>query len=136
MKTVGLAMIVLLGYSVLPLLNARGADGGGLVAYRLVSAFPLQPWYLVWRGSDYRSVVAWATPFRPYLLRPHRESVGLLRAAVICVPSKLRQLQAKFDNVRIDGLAYLVAWIIDPGRKSTEKLHSMHAQSVDKPCGS
>ena len=69
-----------------------------------------------WRAISRDSLIIWATPFRPYLVKLSRPSFDLRFEQTIGVTSMGGTVYAKFDSVIVDGIRYPIRAIyqIDP----------------------
>ena len=69
-----------------------------------------------WRPIGRDSLIIWATPFRPYLVKLTRPSFDLRFEQTIGVTSMGGTVYAKFDSVIVDGIRYPIRAIyqIDP----------------------
>ncbi len=80
-------------------------------ALEAVKSIPMltRPWS--WQPIDDRTVILWATPFRPYLVELAFPSHDLKFAQVIGVTSFGDRIYAKFDSVKVRGFRYPIAGI-------------------------
>lgn len=69
-----------------------------------------------WRPISRDTLIIWATPFRPYLVKLSRPSFDLRFEQTIGVTSMGGTVYAKFDSVIVDGIRYQIRAIykIDP----------------------
>lgn len=69
-----------------------------------------------WRPIGRDSLIIWATPFRPYLIKLARPSFDMPFEQAIGVTSMGGSVYAKFDSVIVDGVRYPIRAIyeIDP----------------------
>jgi Family of unknown function (DUF6491) len=69
-----------------------------------------------WRPLGRDSLIVWATPFRPYLIKLSRPSFDLRFEQTIGVTSMDGTVYAKFDSVIVDGIRYpiLAIYELDP----------------------
>lgn len=82
-------------------------------AYEQVDKIPLLTRPYSWDVIDDQTVIIWATPYQPYLVKlaykvPAHE---LKFAHVIGVTSYGSQVTARVDSLRVDGLRYQIASI-------------------------
>jgi hypothetical protein len=77
-------------------------------AYEPLDHFPALKRLHSWSIVDDKTVVIWATAFQPYLVVLEREvpSHGLKFAHFIAVTSSVGKVSARFDWLRVDGIAY------------------------------
>jgi hypothetical protein len=77
-----------------------------------------RPWS--WRAIDDRTVIIWATPFRPYLVELAFPSYDLKFAQVIGVTSFGDRIYAKFDSVKVRGFRYPISGIYKMTREQAK----------------
>lgn len=95
-------------------------------AFGSVKSFRLLTPPYSWRVVDDRTLILWATPFRPYLLELAYPSPDLRFANVIGVTSSVGIVHSGFDAVRVRGLRYPIDRIyqLTPDEARTLKRHS------------
>jgi len=59
-----------------------------------------------WRAVDRDTLIVWTTPFKPYLIELRRPAGSLRFAEVIGLTSTAGRVDARFDEVRVDGFRY------------------------------
>jgi hypothetical protein len=64
-----------------------------------------------WRPLDRQSLIIWATPFRPYLVKLSVPSHDLRFEQKIGVTSLAGTVHAKFDSVIVNGIRYPISAI-------------------------
>jgi len=64
-----------------------------------------------WSAVDDETLIVWATPFDPYLVKLFRPSPDLKFAQAIGVTSFGSRIYAKFDSVKIAGFSYPIRGI-------------------------
>ena len=69
-----------------------------------------------WSDLDSKSLIVWATPFRPYLIETSRRIPDLKFAQTIRLTSSAGYVDEKFDSVIVRGLRYPIQGIykLDP----------------------
>jgi Family of unknown function (DUF6491) len=77
-----------------------------------------RPWS--WQAIDDRTVIIWATPFRPYLVELAFPSHDLKFAQVIGVTSFGDRIYAKFDSVKVRGFRYPISGIYKMTREQAK----------------
>jgi hypothetical protein len=83
---------------------------------RIPAMTRLHSWSVV--GED--TLILWATPHRPYLVRLFRPSPELRFAHSIGVTSFGSQIHAKFDAVEVDGFRYPIREIYKMSRSEAK----------------
>jgi hypothetical protein len=79
----------------------------------------LDSWSAV--GDD--TLIVWATPFDPYLVKLYRPSPDLRFAQGIAVTSFGSRIYAKFDSVRIAGFSYPIRGIYKLSRADAKEFN-------------
>ena len=109
--TMGLTLALSLGAA--SITNAASAATGSqassvqpTAALQAVKSIPMltRPWS--WQPIDNRTVILWATPFRPYLVKLAFPIHELPWTQVIGVTSFGDRIYAKFDSVQVHGFRY------------------------------
>lgn len=77
-----------------------------------------------WRPIDRDTLIIWATPFRPYLVKLARPSNSLPFAQAIGVTSTAGTVYAKFDSVIVDGFRYPISAIYSIDRDAAREMKS------------
>lgn len=75
-----------------------------------------------WNVVDEKTLILWASPFEPYLVRLFRPSPELRFAWTIGVTSFGSRIHAKFDSVEAGGFSYPIREIYELGRDEAEAL--------------
>ena len=75
-----------------------------------------------WSVVDDQTVVVWATPFDPYLIKLKFKSYDLKFAQVIGLTQFGSRVYAKFDAVRVDGFRYPIDSIYKMSREEARDL--------------
>lgn len=73
-----------------------------------------------WEVVDRESLIIWATPFRPYLVRLDRPSPDLRFARAIGVSEFGGRVHSRFDSVYIAGLNYRISEIYRLSREDAK----------------
>lgn len=77
-----------------------------------------------WRPIDRDTLIIWATPFRPYLVKLSRPSYSLPFVQAIGVTSTAGTVYAKFDSVIVDGFRYPISAIYSIDRDTAREMKS------------
>lgn len=75
-----------------------------------------------WSVVDAETLIVWASPSEPYLVRLFRPSPELKFAWTIGVSSFGSRVHAKFDAVQVDGFSYPIREIYELGRDEADAL--------------
>ena len=73
-----------------------------------------------WNVVDNETLIVWATPFRPYLVKLFHPSPELKFAWAIGVTSFGSRIHAKFDSVEVEGFSYPIREIYKLSREEAE----------------
>lgn len=76
-----------------------------------------------WHAIDQSSLIIWATPFKPYLVRLSRPSHDLKFARTIGVTEFGGRVHSRFDSIYVAGLNYQIAEIYRLSRDDAEALY-------------
>ena len=76
-----------------------------------------------WHAVDRDSLIVWATPFSPYLVRIDQPSMDLKFANVIGLSEFAGSIHAKFDSVYVDGWKYRITDIYKLSRDDARTLY-------------
>ena len=76
-----------------------------------------------WHAVDRDSLIVWATPFSPYLIRIDQPSIDLKFANVIGVSEFAGAIHARFDSIYIDGWKYGITDIYKLSRDDAKMLY-------------
>jgi hypothetical protein len=91
-------------------------------AYESVDSFVLMTRAYSWTALDNRTMILWATPFRPYLVELSFPSHDLRFAHAIAVTSFGSRVYAKFDAVNVRGFRYPISRIYKLTRDEAKSL--------------
>ena len=91
-------------------------------AYESVDSFVLMTRPYSWTALDNRTMILWATPFRPYLVELSFPSHDLRFAHAIAVTSFGSRVYAKFDAVNVRGFRYPISRIYKLTRDEAKSL--------------
>ncbi|HEU4620137.1 MAG TPA: DUF6491 family protein [Gammaproteobacteria bacterium] len=75
-----------------------------------------------WSAVDDDTLIVWATPFDPYLVKLYRPSPDLRFAQAIGLTSFGTRIYAKFDSVKIAGFSYPIRGIYKLSRADAKEL--------------
>ena len=112
-----LTLVALLSVGLLGMSQAANATehaaSGDMVAVKYFQTFDRMDG---WRAISRDTLIIWATPFRPYLVKLSRPSFDLRFEQTIGVTSTGGAVYAKFDSVIVDGIRYQIRAIykLDP----------------------
>lgn len=76
-----------------------------------------------WHAVDNESLIIWATPFDPYLVRLNRPSYDLRFAEAIGVSEINGRVHSRFDSIYVAGLNYGISEIYRLSREDAKALY-------------
>jgi uncharacterized protein DUF6491 len=91
-------------------------------AYEEVDSIPMLTRPHSWQVVDDETVVVWATPFDPYLVKLKFKSYDLKFAQVIGITQFGSRVYAKFDAVKVGGFRYPIDSIYKMSREEARDL--------------
>lgn len=90
--------------------------------YEEVDSIPMLTRPHSWQVVDDETVVVWATPFDPYLVKLRFKSYDLKFAQVIGITQFGSRVYAKFDAVKVGGFRYPIDSIYKMSREEAREL--------------
>jgi uncharacterized protein DUF6491 len=90
--------------------------------YEQVDSIPMLTRPYSWQAVDDETVVVWATPFDPYLVKLALKSYDLKFAQVIGITQFGSRVYAKFDAVKVRGFRYPIDSIYKMSREEAREL--------------
>lgn len=112
--------------AVATLLSAAGAQAAtevraeGAPSLEAVDHIPALRRIHSWQAVDRESLIIWATPFEPYLVRLNRPSHDLKFAHTIGVSEFGGRVHSRFDSIYIAGLNYRISEIYRLSREDAK----------------
>ena len=100
--------------------NVRADDAPSLEA---VDHIPALGRMHSWHAIDRDSLIIWATPFDPYLVRLARPSHDLRFAQTIGVTEFGGRVHSRFDSIYVGGLNYRISEIYRLSREDAKALY-------------
>jgi len=91
-------------------------------AYEEVTSFSILTRLHSWHAIDEDTVIVWATPFQPYLVKLAFPSHDLRHSEVIGITSVGNRVYARFDSLRVGGFRYPINSIYKMTREEARNL--------------